>query len=239
MLEYYVEQQLEAGANREELTSWLAARRSNLTNHFLPLLIEIAGSNFAEVAGPYADFDWSSYMQSTPEVPEIVVVWLAKQWREAPSGELCMGIARVPKHPVLYSAFSETDLSTAIRVRDFIQIINSSSRSEWMKEALSEAAAKAFATASDPAHVTELARFLAYVPTDIGLAALEKYAGPGNEVVAECEQQVRATLMSNQEYLEAKLQLARDLLAEKKSSKDLVNPIRFEWKDGTYVRMHP
>lgn len=236
LLKYYIEQQLEAGANREELTSWLATRRSDLNRHFLPLLIEIAGSNFAEVAGPYADFDWSYYMQSAPEVPEIVVAWLAKQWREAPSRELCMGIARVPRHPVLYAALSETDLSTAIRVRDFIQIINASSRSEWMKEALSEAAAKALATASDPTHITELARFLLYVPTDIGLAALEKYAGPENEVVAECEQQVRATLKSNHEYLESKLQLARDLVAGKKSSKDLVNSIRFEWKDGTYVR---
>ncbi len=239
LLGYYVDKQLEAGANREELTSWLAGRRTDLTNHYLPLLIRVAGSNFSEVAGPYSDFEWSSYMQSSPEVPEIVSDWLAKQWRATPSGELAMGIARVPKHPVLYAALSETDLSTTTRVRDFIQIINSSSRSEWMKEALSEAAAKALATASDQAHVTELARFLAYVPTDIGLAALEKYAGPENRVVAECAQQVRTTLKSQKESLESKLQLARDLLAGTKSSRDLVNPIRFEWKDGTYVKTQP
>ncbi|MFO0978889.1 MAG: hypothetical protein U0996_20945 [Planctomycetaceae bacterium] len=239
LLGYYIERQLEAGANREELTSWLAGRRRDLTNHFLPLLIRVAGSNFSEVAGPYSDFEWSAYMQSAPEVPEIVSDWLAKQWRAAPSGELAMGIARVPKHQVLYAALSETDLSTTTRVRDFIQIINSSSRSEWMKEALSEAAAKALATASDQAHVTELARFLAYVPTDIGLAALEKYAGPENRVVAECEQQVRTTLKSQKESLESKLQLARDLLAGTKSSRDLVHTIRFEWKDGTYVRTQP
>ena len=239
LLTYYIEQQLKAGANREELTSWLAERRSDLTNHFLPLMIRIAGANFAEFAGPFSDFDWSTFMQGTPEVPEVVVTWLAKQWRDAPSGQLSMGIARIPEHPIVYAAIAETDLSTATHVRDFIQILNSSSRSEWMKEALSEAAAKALAKASDPSHVSELARFLEHVPTDIGLAALEKYSGPENEAVDRSRQRVRDSLKSQRENLESQLQLARDLLAGTKSSTDLVSPIRFEWKDGTYVRTAP
>jgi hypothetical protein len=239
LLKYYIERQLKAGANREELTSWLAERQSDLTNHFLPLLIRIAGSNFSEVAGAFSDFEWSSYMQQTPEIPDIVVTWLAKQWREAPSGELATGIARIPKHPIAYAAIAETDLSTATHVRDFIQILNSSSRSDWMKEALSEAASKALATASDPSHISELALFLEYVPTDIGLAALEKYSGPKNQVVDRSVQRVRNSLKSQREYLESQLQLARDLVAGTKSSRDLVSPIRLEWKDGTYVRMGP
>jgi hypothetical protein len=237
LLEYYIERQLEAGVNREELTSWLAEGRSDLTRHFLPLLIRVAGSNFSEVVGQYSEPDWWSCMVSRPEVPESVVNYLAKQLREAPTPALYRGIAQLDKHPVLYVAISETDLSTAARVRDFVPFIGS--WSGWVNQALSEAAAKAFAKATDQSHITELAQLLAYVPNDISLATLEAYAGPENKVVAECEQQVRNTLKRQRESLEEQLQLARDLLAGKKSSQDLVNPIRLEWKHGKYVRTQP
>jgi hypothetical protein len=160
VLKYYIERQLESGADREELTSWLAQRRSDLSNYFLPLMLRIAGTNFAEEAGPFSDHEWSIYMQNSPDIPDVVVAWLTKQWQESPSGDLTMGMARLPKHQHAYAAIAETDLSTATHVRDFIQVLNSSSRSDWMNEALSEAAAEALATASEEAHITELARFL-------------------------------------------------------------------------------
>jgi hypothetical protein len=237
LLEYYIERQLEAGVNREELTSWLAEGRSDLTRDFLPLLIHVAGSNFSEVVGQYSENDWWSYMVSKPEVPESVVDYLAKQLRAAPTPALYRGIAQLNNYPVLYAAISETDLSTTVRVREFVPFIDA--WSEWMKQALSEAAAKALSKATDQSHITELAQLLAHMPDDLNLATLEAYAGPENKGVAECEQQVRNTLKSRRESLEQQLQLARDLLAGTKSSQDLVNPIRLEWKHGTYVRTQP
>ena len=143
-----------------------------MNNYFLPLMLRIGGSNFAEEAGAFSESEWSAYMQNSPDVPDVVVEWLARQWRESPSVRLTMGIARLPRHPIVYAAFAESDLSSATQVRDFIQILNSSSRSDWMKEALSEAAARALATASEEAHISELARFLERLPTEKGLAAL-------------------------------------------------------------------
>lgn len=236
VLKYYVERQLESGADREELTSWLAGRRSELNNYFLPLMLRIGGSNFAEEAGPFSDSDWSTYMQNSPDVPEVVVEWLVNQWRESPSGRLAMGLARLPKRPVAYAALAETDLGTVTHVRDFIQILNSSSRSDWMKEALSEAAARALATASEETHITELARFLERVPTDRGLEALQAYDGPENKSVGRTLTRVSAALKSQKQKLESDLQLARDLISGAKSSQELVNRLRFEWKDGTYVQ---
>ncbi len=101
------------------------------------------------------------------------------------------------------------DLSTATHVHDFIPMLNSSSRSDRIKEALSKAAAEALAKTSDPSHVSELARFLGYVPTDIGLAALEKSSAAENEAVTRCEQRVRNSLSSQKAELKSKLQLAR------------------------------
>jgi capsule polysaccharide export protein KpsE/RkpR len=108
-----------------------------------------------------------------------------------------------------------------------------------MKQALSEATANAFAKATDESHITELAQLLAAMPNDISLMTLEAYAGPENKFVADCEQQVRTTLKRQQESLEKQIQLARDLLAGTKSSQDLVNLIRLEWKQGTYARAQP
>ena len=237
VLEYYIEQQLNSGADREELTSWLAPRRSDLNNNFLPLMLRIAGANFAEEAGPFSDHEWSMYMQNLPEVPDVVVEWLAKQWRESPSSDLARGLTRLPKHPIAYSAIAETDLSSTTNVRDFIQIMNSSSRSEWMKEALSEAAAKALKTAADAAHVAELARFLERVPTDIGMAALEEYDGPEEKTIDRSRQRVKSALNAQLKKLQSDMQSALDLMTGAKSSKDLVNLLKFEWKDGTYVRV--
>ena len=237
LLEYYIERQLQAGVNREELTSWLVRGRSDLTRDFLPLLIQVAGSNFSEVVGQYSELDWLSYMKTRPKVPASVVDYLAKQLRVAPTPALYHGIAHLDKHPLLYAAISETDLSTTVRVRAFVPFIGS--WSEWMKQALSEATAQALAKATDESHITELAQLLASLPNDISLATLEAYAGPENKVVAECEQQVRNTLKRQQESLEKQLQLARDLLAGTKSSQDLVNSIRLEWKHGKYVRTQP
>lgn len=236
VLKYYVERQLETGADREELTTWLAGRRSELNNYFLPLMLRIGGSNFAEEAGAFSESEWSAYMQNSPDVPDVVVEWLATQWRESPSGRLTMGIARLPRHPIVYAAFARSDLSSATQVRDFIQILNSSSRSDWMKEALSEAAAKALATASEEAHISELARFLERLPTEKGLAALQAYDGPENKTVDRTLTRVSAALKSQKQKLESDLQLARDLISGAKSSQELVNQLRFEWKDGTYVQ---
>jgi len=237
LLEYYLERQLQAGVNREELTSWLARGTNDLTPDFLPLLIQVAGSNFSEVVGQYSELDWLSCMKSRPKVPASVVEYLAKQLRVAPTPALYHGIAHLDKHPLLYAAISETDLSTTVRVRAFVPFIGS--WSEWMKQALSEATAQAFAKATDESHITELAQLLASLPYDISLATLEAYAGPESKVVAKCEQRVRITLKLQQESLEKQLQLARDLLAGTKSSQDLVNSIRLEWKHGTYVRTQP
>lgn len=236
VLKYYFEGQLKSGADREELTSWLAQRRSELNNYFLPLMLRIGGANFAEEAGPFSDSQWSAYMQDSPEVPEVVVAWLANQWRESPSGRLTMGIARLPENPTIYAAITESDLSSAIQVRDFIQILNSSSRSDWMKEALSEAASQELATATEESHISELARFLERLPTDVGLAALQEYDGSENKSVDRSLKRVRDVLKSEKQKIEADIQLARDLISGTKSSQDLVNRLRFEWKDGTYVR---
>jgi hypothetical protein len=117
LLEYYVERQLQAGVNREELTSWLTEGRRDLTRDLLPLLIRVAGSNFSEVVGQYSELDWCSYMETRPKVPASVVEYLAKQLRVAPTPALYHGIAHLDKHPLLYAAISETDLSTTVRVR--------------------------------------------------------------------------------------------------------------------------
>ncbi len=162
--------------------------------------------------------------------------WLAKQWQESPSGRLTLGLSRLPEHPIAYSAVAETDLSTAIQVRDFMQILNSSSRSDWMKEALSGAASKALAAATEESHISELARFLERVPTDIGLAALEAYDGPENRTVDRSTTRVRDSLKRQKQKLESELQLARDLISGAKSSEELVDRLRFDWKDGTYIQ---
>lgn len=237
VLKYYIERQLESGADREDLTSWLAGRRSELNNYFLPLMLRIGGKNFAEEAGPFSDTEWSAYMQNSPDVPDVVVDWLAKQWQESPSGRLTLGLSRLPEHPIAYAAVAETELSTATNVRDFMQILNSSSRSDWMKEALSEAASKALAAAKEESHISELARFLERVPTDIGLAALEAYDGPKNRTVDRSTTRVRDSLKRQKEKLESELQLARDLISGEKSSAELVDRLRFEWQDGTYVQI--
>ena len=147
-----------------------------------------------------------------------------------------MGIARLPENPTIYAAITESDLSSAIQVRDFIQILNSSSRSDWMKEALSEAASQELATATEESHISELARFLERLPTDVGLAALQEYDGSENKSVDRSLKRVRDVLKSEKQKIEADIQLARDLISGTKSSQDLVNRLRFEWKDGTYVR---
>jgi hypothetical protein len=236
VLKYYIERQLESEADREDLTSWLAGRRSELNNYFLPLMLRIGGKNFAEEAGPFSDSEWSAYMQNSPDVPDVVVEWLAKQWQESPSGRLTMGLARLPEHPIAYAAVAESNLSTATNVRDFMQILNSSSRSDWMKEALSETASKALAAATEESHISELARFLERVPTDIGLAALEEYDGPDNRTVDRSTTRVRDALKRQKQKLEADIQLARDLISGSQSPRDLVDRLRFEWKDGTYVQ---
>lgn len=236
VLTYYIDEQLKSGADREELTSWLATRRDDLSNHFLPLMLRIAGSNFAEEAGPFSEHEWSMYLQNSPEVPEVVMEWLAMQWRESPSGRLTMGLARLPMHPIAYAAVAESELSSATNVRDFIQIMNSSSRSDWMKDALSEAAAGALKTASDDSHVAELAKFLQRVPTEIGLAALNGYDGPENKAIDRATQSVRVALNSQKQKLQSDLKLARDLLTEAKFSTGLVQLLRFEWKDGAYIQ---
>lgn len=234
LLEYYIERQLEAGGNREELTSWLAGLREGLSKDFLPLVIRVAGSNFSEVVGPYSDFEWSTCIESTPEFPLVVLDYLAQQWRVAPSAELARGISHLETHPVLYAAIAETDLSDGVQVEASEWFIHASSG--WMKQALTEAAAKAFAKASEPSHINALARFLASNPNSVSTAALDAYAGPENKVVAECLQQVRSTLKRRQENLEEQIQLARDLLAGTKTAQDLVSSIRLEWKNGGYVR---
>jgi hypothetical protein len=48
---------------------------------------------------------------------------------------------------------------------------------------------------------------------------------------------VSDTLKNRKQKLESDIQLARDLISEAQLSQDLVNRLRFDWKDGTYVQV--
>ena len=246
LLEHYIDRQLQQGADREELTSWLGPLREELSNDFLRLMIRIGGRNFPEHAGPFGTLPWSSFTQDSPEVPDVVFEWLARQWRQSPTGEVARAMTEFSENEILRNALTDINLSNATNVRDFVGIVNNSNSSEWMKETFSEAGARALESASDEAHVRELAQFLAWVPSQRGLKALESWKVAENKwdektvarvsrYVEDQAKRIRNALKSAKEKHEAQLKTARDLLAGNLSSADLVHRTPMVWKDGTYV----
>ena len=98
-----------------------------------------------------------------------------------------------------------------------------------------EAAANAFQNATDPAHHKKLATIMWRLPAETSLKVLKDYDGPESEYIDKVAKAIAKIVSRRKASFEADLQLARDLIAGRKTPADLQRTQRFVWQDGRYV----
>lgn len=233
LLDHYIDQQLRFGADRNELTTWLGTIKSSLHNDADRLLLKIGGDNM----GDHLESSSWAFRNIPTELrrnaPPAFLQWLAQQWRKNPSRDIMSEMCCHATKPSMYKVMAETDLSSVEKADDFLQIMITGV--DGARQPFVEAAANAFQNATDPAHHKKLATIMWRLPAETSLKVLEDYDGPESEYIAKAAKGITEILNRRKASFEADLQLARDLIAGRKTPADLQYTQRFVWQDGRYV----
>lgn len=232
----YVNQQIADGVPREELRNWALKLDIAADWHLAPLLLEIGGDNFAETARLKSFSDWGRALLQVraSELHRGVVEWLVSEWKAAPRGDLLSMLSRFSTDSEVIAALRSTDLSTTERAESLVSVLKSSRSDKLQLEALSEAAGAALNEAKNQEHVSAIADVLRQIHTANALDALLSYNGPDNKQVDLAREKIQHKLESQQQWLETKLQLARDLISGAKTPSDLLQTRSFVWRKDHY-----
>lgn len=236
LVQLFIDRQLARGVSRQKIADWLAQLDMEASDrHLVPLLLKVGGDDFAKTAEAISFNVLQNALNEmrSRNLQPGVRKWLISEWHAAPRGDLMMLLIRFSS-PDIVEALQNTDLSTTERALSLVSVLNQSGAGTVERTAMSEAAAKALAAASDQEHVSAVADVLRHLHTEIGLEALLAYDGPENKDINRARSEVQQYVNGEKERLAANLKLARELLQGSKTPDDLVETQAFVWKDGQY-----
>lgn len=236
LVQLFIDRQLARGVSRQKIADWLAQLDMEASDrHLVPLLLKVGGDDFAKTAEAISFNVLQNALNETRSrnLQPGVRKWLISEWHAAPRGDLMMLLIRFSS-PDIVEAMQNTDLSTTERALSLVSVLNQSGPGTVERTAMSEAAAKALAAASDQEHVSAVADVLRHLHTEIGLKALLAYDGPENKDINRARSEVQQYVDGEKERLEANLKLARELVQGSKTPDDLVETQAFVWNDGHY-----
>lgn len=248
----FVSQQIAHGADRVELQTWVSSLNlatGHIDTDLIELLVRIGSDGFENVTASVSYSDLLRVIQTFEfsELRPAVVQWLVGQWEENPTKELLNVAESHPNLEPLIDALRDTQLETVEQVKAlFLSVWNRESQHRAdsvtvpvVDDAVTDAVARALRTSGgeDAALNSQFARLLEAIGTLKSLQALtdavaqyETEGGPLTKSMKSLNQRLAWDAKRRQEDL----QLARDLIAGRKSPENLIETTDFVWKDGRY-----
>lgn len=236
LVQLFIDRQLARGVSRQEIADWLVQLDMHGADwHLTPLLLKVGGDDFGKTAETMSFDRWQNALNEmrSRDLQPGVRKWLISEWKTAPRGDLMMLLIRFSS-PDIVEALRNTDLSSTEQALSLTSVLNRSGPGITERAALSEAAVKALAAATDQEHVSAIADVLRHLRTEIGLEALLAYDGTENKVVQRARSEVQQYVEGEKKQFAQDLKLARELVEGTLTPDALVQTQAFVWKDGQY-----
>ncbi|MDA1229804.1 MAG: hypothetical protein O2856_03430 [Planctomycetota bacterium] len=235
LVQLFIDRQLARGVSRQEIADWLVQMNMHADRHLAPLLLEVGGDDFAKTAETLSFDRWQNALNEmrSRDLQPGVRTWLVSEWQSAPHADLMRLMIHFPS-PEIVEALRNTDLSTTERALSLVSVLTRSGPGTGERTALSEAAARALAAATDQEHVSAVADVLRHLHTEIGLEALLAYDSPDNKELNRARSEVQQVIDGEKKRLATDLKLARELVEGTTTPDELVENKAFVWKNGQY-----